>query len=265
MCNQNFQLKLQNGIACLELCRPEQLNTFTDEFWGQLSEALSDLDQQPEVRALVVQAQGAHFSAGMDLDFFSQVRSRQGAESGRYREWLRRKICYLQKPMDQLEALRFPVIAASQGACIGAGLDLVCAADFRLSSADGFFAIHEINVAITADLGVLQRMPQLIAPAVVDDMALSGRKMLAAEALQRGFVRSISNSTQDLHGAAQQLALHLAGLSPLALHGTKAALKRNRRHAIRDGLDHMASWNAAMFISDDVPEAIQSQQQERNA
>lgn len=260
-----FCLNRQGAIAELTLTRAEQLNTLQDAFWGDLSDALERVDADPTLRVLILRAEGEHFCAGMDLDFFAAVRAHGDAEPGRYREWLRRKIRYLQRPMDQIEALRIPVIAATQGACIGAGLDLVCATDLRLCSAEAFYCIHEINVAITADLGVLQRMPNLIAPAIVDDLALTGRRMPADEARSSGFVRQLVDAPQDLPAAAMQLAEQLAALSPLALAGTKTALRRNRRSEIAAGLDYMTVWNAAMFVTDDIPQAIEAQRQRQAA
>lgn len=265
MQTESFRVIADTAVAELVLIRGPQLNTLRDGFWGELSEALETLDAMPSVRALIIKAEGAHFCAGMDLDFFRAVREKEQAESGRYREWLRRKIRYLQKPMDQMEALRFPVIAATQGACIGAGLDLVCAADLRLCSADGFYGIHEINVGITADLGVLQRMPALISPAVVDELALTGRRMPADEAKAAGFVARVASDVAELHAAADEMAQHVAKLSPLAVAGTKTALRRNRRAQVADGLDYMTAWNAAMFVTDDIPEAIDAQQNKRSA
>lgn len=256
-----FRLSREGAIAELTLIRAEQLNTLQDAFWGDLSEVLIQVDEDPTLRALVLRAEGEHFCAGMDLDFFAAVRAREDAEAGRYREWLRRKIRYLQKPMDQIEALRIPVIAATQGACIGAGLDLICATDLRLCSAEAFYCIHEINVAITADLGVLQRMPALIAPAIVDDLALTGRRMPADEARSSGFVRQVVEHPEGLRDAAMQLAEQVARLSPLAMAGTKTALRRNRAAQVASGLDYMTVWNAGMFVTEDIPKAIQAQRQ----
>lgn len=265
MQTDTFRLSRTGAIAEIVLCQGAQLNTFDDAFWGDLAIALDRVDAMPEVRVLLLRAEGPHFSAGMSLSFFSEVRERAQGEPGRYREWLRRKIRYLQRPMNQLEALRVPVIAATQGACVGAGLDLVCAADIRVCAADAFFCIHEINVAITADLGVLQRMPNLIAPAVVHEMALSGRKMRAKEALERGLVATVCADAATLGDHVDTLAASLAAHSPLAIAGTKAALRRGRRHEIADGLEFVSLWNAAMFIADDIPDAIQAQQARTHA
>jgi len=254
-----FRLVRDGAIAELTLARPDQLNTLQDAFWADLSRALDMVDAEPELRALVLLAEGPHFCAGMDLDFFEAVRAQAQAESGRYREWLRRKIRYLQKPIDQFEALRIPVIAATQGACIGAGLDLLCGTDLRLCAPDAFFSIHEINIGITADLGVLQRLPSLIAPALVDELALTGRRMPAKEARASGFVCRVVEEASELRDAARAMADHVAALSPLAVAGTKTALRRNRAARVADGLDFMTAWNAAMFITDDIPRAIEAQ------
>ncbi|MGB0220952.1 MAG: enoyl-CoA hydratase-related protein [Sinimarinibacterium flocculans] len=260
-----FELRIEGAVARISLARAEAMNALTDRFWGALSESIERIDATPSVRALVITAVGSHFCAGMDLDFFAAVREHESAEPGRYREWLRRKIQYLQRPMDQLEALRVPVIACTQGACIGAGLDLVCAADIRLCTADAFFSVHEINVAITADLGVLQRLPQLIAPSVVQDLALTGRRFAAAEALTHGFVSHVADDVPALHAHAGELAARIGGLSPLAVLGTKHALVRQRRRAIGEGLDYMTAWNAAMFPTADIPVAIAAQRKREAA
>lgn len=259
MSSSEFQLSFDGPVAELVLSRAEAMNTLTDRFWGELSSALEAVDRRSDVRVLILRAQGKHFCAGMDLEFFDEVRSREGEESGRYREWLRRKILYLQRPMAQLEALRIPVVAAVQGACIGAGLDLICAADIRLCTADAFFCIHEVNVAITADLGVLQRLPLLIAPSVVQEMALTGRRMGADEASARGLVCNVTPDIEGLAESADAIARQLSARSPLALLGVKNALLRPRRAAVTAELDYMSAWNAAMFVTDDVPAAIDAQ------
>lgn len=254
-----FRLTRDGPLAELTLTRAGALNTLQDAFWGELSAALDLVDGEPAIRALLLRAEGAHFCAGMDLDFFEAVRAQAEAEPGRYREWLRRKIQYLQKPIDQLERLRVPVIAATQGACIGAGLDLLCGTDLRLCTADAFYSIHEVNIGITADMGVLQRLPALISPAVVDELALTGRRMPAEEARAVGFVCRVVEDAAALDEAARAMAARVAALSPLAVSGTKVALRRNRARSVAEGLDFMTAWNAAMFVTDDIPRAIAAQ------
>lgn len=263
MQTESFRLTLDGAVAELVLTRAGQLNALTDAFWGELSDALEQVDACSAARVLWLKAEGPHFCAGMDLEFFSAVRAQEQSEPGRYREWLRRKIRYLQKPMDQMEALRIPVIASTQGACIGAGLDLVCAADLRLCTADSFYCIHEINVGITADLGVLQRMPTLISPAVVSELALTGRRLPAEEARALGFVARVVPDVEALDRASADMAARIAALSPLAVAGTKSALRRNSRDRISEGLEFMTLWNAAMFVTDDIPQAIDAQLNKR--
>lgn len=257
----SLQLTRNGAVAEILMDRAERMNALDTAFWNELPRLLDEVDADPSIRVLLLQGSGKHFSAGMDLDFFPAIRERENGETGRYRDWIRRKVLALQAALTRLETLRVPVIAVTQGACIGGALDLACCTNLRFATADAYFRIHEINIGMMADLGVLQRLPRLLPAALVQELALTGRPMNAAEALQRGFVNAVSDSHEQALQLARETAARIAALSPLAVAGTKAALNHARDHSVADGLEFASLWNAAMFVSEDVPLALAAQKQ----
>jgi enoyl-CoA hydratase len=174
---------------------------------------------------LVISSTGKHFSAGMALDVFagglamldtSQAHARRAGLPGR------------AAPADALlrrhrAEARFPVIAAVQGGCIGGALDLAAACDLRVCSADAFFTVQEIHIGMAADLGVLQRLPKIVPPAVAREMAYTGDRIGAERALQVGLVNAVLPDADALLAHALKLAQAIAAKSPLAIAGSKLA------------------------------------------
>jgi enoyl-CoA hydratase/carnithine racemase len=259
MDSPSFELSWHGAVAEIRLARPAQRNALDTAFWRDFPVALERLEADPSLRAVLIGAAGPHFCSGMDLDFFPEVRKAEGGEAGRYREWLRRQVLRLQAALNRIETLRVPVIVAAQGACVGAGLDLACAASIRLCSSDAFFCVHEINIGMTADLGVLQRLPRLLPPGLAHELAYTGRRLEAAEALACGFVNRVLDGPDELLRQARALAERIAAQSPLAVAGSKFMLNRALDRSVADGLELVSLWNAAMFVTEDVPRALAAQ------
>ena len=114
------------------------------------------------------------------------------------------------------------MIAAIHGGCIGAGVDLASACDLRVASADAFFQVAEVDVAITADLGTLQRLGYLIPQGVLRELTYTGRRMAAEEAARYGLVNRIE---------ADREAAIAAGLELARDHRRQVAARRRRRQA----------------------------------
>lgn len=261
----SFDLIVDNGpVAEIVLNRPDKRNALTTSFWKEFPEAVLELDAKPHIRALIIRSEGPHFSAGMDLSFFAAIDARKKEEEeGRFREWLRREILRLQEAITVLETARVPVISAIQGGCLGGALDIVCATNLRYVTADAYFSIHEINIGMTADLGTLQRLPKIVPAGYVHEMALTGCKMPADVACRLGLATAICDTHDALIAHVRSVANAIAEKSPLAIAGTKVALRKARDQSVQDGLEHMASWNAGMFITEDLSLGIEAQRDKR--
>jgi enoyl-CoA hydratase len=164
-----------------------------------------------------------------------------------------------------IEHCRKPVLAAIHGACIGGGIDLITCCDMRYASAEAYFSIREIDVGMTADVGTLQRLPKLVPDGIVRELAYTGRRFDAAEAREIGLVNRIYDSPDDLQRGVAEIALAIAAKSPLSIRGIKEMVVYSRDHSVADGLNYIATWNAAMLMSEDLTEAKTAAREKRPA
>ena len=259
-----FELDVIEGVAKLTLNRPQEYNSMNRAFWQEFPLALQALDSAAEARVIVLTSTGKHFSAGMDLEIFSQPNTRLfGGEAGRRAEAMRRLVLQLQNCFSLLEHIRMPVISAVQGGCIGGALDLVCATEMRYCTQDAFFTIKETELGMTADLGTLQRLPQLIPTGLARELAYTGRKMHADEALRSGLVNQVFSDSEHMLAAVMQIAKEIAARSPLAVTGCKQMINYARDHSVADSLNYMATWQAGMFQPTDMMQTFAAKMQNK--
>lgn len=195
---------------------------------------------------------GKHFTAGIDLAYLQSVMPPQNVDPARAMDQMRRKVKFLQGAFEAIDTCRVPVLAAVQGGCFGAGVDLSSACDIRYASKDAYFIIQEINIGMVADLGTLQRMPRQIPDGLMRELAYTGRKFKADEALATGYVTHVAGDHESLLAHVQNIAVEIASKSPLAVSGSKEMIKHARDHDVASGLDYIASWNAGMLSTQDV-------------
>ncbi|CAM8877083.1 unnamed protein product [Rhodiola kirilowii] len=253
-----------SGVAYLRLNRPAQRNALSQDFFAEVPKAFSLLDQNPKVRVIVLSGAGHHFCAGIDISTLGNTNSRSDEEDrGRSAERLRREIKYLQDAITAIERCRKPVIAAVHGACIGGGIDVITACDVRYCTEDAFFSVKEVDLAIVADLGTLQRLPSIVGYGNAMELALTGRRFTGVEAKALGLVSQVFKSGEEMAEGVRAIAEGITSKSPLAVTGTKAVLLKGRDFTVDQGLDYVATWNSAMLISDDLKEAIAAHLQKR--
>jgi enoyl-CoA hydratase len=161
-------------------------------------------------------------------------------------------VLVLQDSFTAFERARMPVLAAIQGGCIGGAVDMVTACDLRYASADAFFAVQEINLGMTADVGTLQRLGKVIPDGIAREMAYRGNRMPAERAREVGLVNEVFADHDALVAGVLEIAHEIAGKSPLALWGTKEMMLYARDHSVADSLAHMAAWQSGMFQPDDM-------------
>lgn len=158
----------------------------------------------------------------------------------------------MQDACSAFERCGKPVVAAVQGACVGAGVDMITACDIRLCAPNARFCVKEVDLAITADLGTLQRLPHIVGGGRAAELALTARTIGAAEAHGCGLVTRAATSNESLAQDAIELAAGLAGKPSMAVWGTKRVLVQGRARAVQDGLEHVALWNSAMLWSHEL-------------
>jgi enoyl-CoA hydratase len=255
--NEYFLLDQQDHVAHLQLNRPERANTLAPPLFSALHDAVRALQDGGSARVLLISSTGAHFSAGLSLDVFAPPEEPSAALAARHdrrdpRESASREavgailqmlgdpaasgrppdlggsLRQLMAAFNALDEAPFPVICAVQGGCIGAALDLACACDIRLCSADAFFTPDESDLGMTADLGVLQRLRRLLPQGAARELAYTGERLGAGRAHALGLVNTVLPDASSLLAHALTLAGRIAAKPPLAVASAKAALRSAR-------------------------------------
>ncbi|WP_342618017.1 crotonase/enoyl-CoA hydratase family protein [Rhodoferax sp. GW822-FHT02A01] len=264
MAYETLTIDLQDHIATVTLNRPEKGNALNAGMWSEIRQAFEWVDHTAQARVAILRGEGRHFCTGIDLHMMMNVvRQIQTDCDGRTREELRNIIIDMQGTLTSLERCRKPVLAAVHGACIGGGIDLICCADMRYATADAQFSIREIDIGMTADVGTLQRMPKLVGEGMVRELAYTGRVFSGTEAAAMRLVNRTFESKEALYQGVQEIAATIALKGPLAIRGTKEMITYARDHSVADGLNYVATWNAAMLMSADLAEAMQASLQKR--
>ena len=260
---ETIEVSQNDGIGTVQLNRPGKANALNMLMWEEFRDAMHWADQKHDVRVVVLTGAGKNFCAGIDLMDFSSVLSEKEKCEGRKRENLRRLIISLQECLTAVDQCRKPVIAAVHGACVGAGVDMVACCDMRYVSADAWFQIKEIDIGMTADVGTLQRLPHIINDGLMRELAFTGRKVEADEAVSTGLANRVFAELADLTEGVTVVARQIAAKSPLAIRGTKEMIRYSRDHSVSDSLNYVATWNAGMLLSDDIKEALAARIQNR--
>jgi enoyl-CoA hydratase/carnithine racemase len=256
-------IDMEGAVARVDLNRPDSGNCLNAEMWRELKAVFEELDTMPEIRAVVLGGRGKHFSTGIDLAFLSSMQKElNNLSEGCKQEYLRDFILNLQDSVTAIERCRKPVLAAVQGFCLGAGVDIIAACDMRYATPATRFCVKEVDLAIVADLGSLQRLPAIVGQGVARELAFTGRVFKGEEALAMGLVNRLFQKTEDLGGGVMALASELSAKSPLTIRGIKETMNYSRNHTIDEGLKYVAQRNAAMLLSKDL-EAINAFMEKR--
>lgn len=265
MAYKTLSLDVAEGIAHVQFIRGAEFNTMNRAFWPEMVAVFGEIEQDPSARVVVFSAHGKHFSSGLDLNDFAVGLMASEGEPSRKAEALRRTVLHMQDSMSVVDRCRLPVLVAVQGACIGGGIDLISACDIRYCAEDAFFSIQETNIGMTADVGTLQRLPHMLPQGIVRELTYTGRRMMAAEAREWGLVNQVFTDHAALLDGVMAIAGEIATKSPIATVGNKEMLNYARDHSIADGLNYVATWNAAMLSRADLGEAFMAKQQKRDA
>ncbi|UFH51453.1 crotonase/enoyl-CoA hydratase family protein [Pseudomonas sp. KNUC1026] len=251
-----LSLEHRGPIAHVCLNRPAKRNALSAAFWEQIGPLFEALDEDEAVRVIVLSGAGGHFSAGIDLALLAGLAGQMGADPGRNARLLRQTIVRLQSALNTVARVRKPVLAAVSGHCVGAGVDLIAACDLRYCTEQANFCLKEIDMGMAADVGTLQRLPHIVGEATLREWAYTGCSIAAPQALAAGLVNRVYADEAALHEGVFAIAREIAAKSPLAVQGTKRMIDYMRDHRVDDGLDYVATWNAAMLQSADLKVAM---------
>ena len=231
--------------------------TMRPVFFEELGNTFRSLSQDGDLRAITLSSATQEFSFGLDLRAAASEMGELFAGGGAAtRMKLLEHIEVLQERFEAVRNCPVPTIAAIQGRCLGGGVDLVAACDIRLAAKSAVFSVRETKIGIVADLGSLQRLPDIIGQGMTRELAFTGRNVGAEEALRIGLVNHLYENSDALQAAAQEMAQEIADNAPLTVKGVKKVLNFGQGRRQQDGFDYVAAWNAAFLASEDLGEAM---------
>ena len=210
---KNLIIKKKDKLAWILLNRPEKLNALTDEMMEQLGKALDILNSE-DIRVIIISGSGNSFSSGADLGMLTRLKKGEAMEKAR----LWRSI------LDKLESFPKPTIAAIKGYCLGCGLELALACDFRIASEDAVFGQPEIKLGLIPGAGAPKRLVKLLGEGKSKELIMFGREIASKEAEKMGLVTKVV-PRENLEREAEKMALELAEKSPKALEKIKQVIK----------------------------------------
>jgi len=250
--------KHANGVVDLKLNRPQKFNAMNMQMFLDIETAFHQINQDATVKCVILSAEGNHFSAGIDLEALMGLRALTSDVEcpARQRECMANVISRLQRIISLPEKCHAPTIAAVHGLCIGAGVDLVSACDLRVCVDTATFCVKEIDLAIVADLGTLQRLPNIVGQQRAREMAFTGRDVKGPEALQVGLVLESFLDVQAMSTYASKLAGTISKKSSITMRGIKESMNFSMDHTVDEGLQNVLRWNAAHLLSDDLEKLI---------
>ncbi|MHB8529289.1 MAG: enoyl-CoA hydratase/isomerase family protein [Caulobacteraceae bacterium] len=240
----------QGAVAALTIDRPPH-NFVSVDLMRSLADALEDVDAEGGLRASVLASAGKSFSAGADLVSPTGIAG-QGMEG----------INPLYVEAVRLFSTRKPIVAAIQGAAVGAGLGLALVADFRVAAPEARFTSNFVKLGFHPGFGITHTLPRVIGAQRASLMCLTGRRIKGEEALEWGLVDRLA-PLEGLRAAALELAGEIAENAPLAVQATRATLRADLAAAVKAATDHELGEQTRLRATADFAEGVRAVNERR--
>ncbi|MAA77824.1 MAG: enoyl-CoA hydratase [Deltaproteobacteria bacterium] len=254
----------EEKVLIAYLNRPKKANALNRGLWFEIEKLANWVNESPDIRVLILAGNGNHFTSGIDFSLIQEMSSQfQKKPQGIRQEWLYREIRKLQDAFSALETCSKPVLAAIHGSCIGGGVDLISACDMRYSTEDARFCVKEIDLAIVADIGTIQRLPTIIGEGMARELTLTARPFSGQEAKEMKLVNRTYPSKEEMMDEVKKIAQCIAEKSPISVRNTKRTFVYGRDHSVQEGLEQVARLNAGILFSADSIEAMTSMMQKK--
>jgi len=245
----------------VRMVRGKKRNAMNKRMWMEIGHAFSNVIPFDEtVRVSVLTGEGKIFSSGIDLMDVVNSGGIGGSLGSSGADTVVEKASAIlsvgrlwQKSFSAIMYCPKPVIAAIQGGCFGAALEMVLFCDIRFTTKSTIFKAPEVDLAFAADVGGNQMIARVTGnDSLARELMMLGRSLSGSEALRFGLVSRVLETNEQLHAEAFEAAARIAEKSPVASAGVKTILNYSREHNIEDSLQFSLTWNAAMLQTKDT-------------
>ena len=239
-----------NGVAMIEIARPEKKNAITGAMYLALAEALLLANADPAVRAVLIAGQPGIFTSGNDLEDFMQRPASSGAEAPSHAF------------MKALMGCEKPVVAAVTGAAIGIGTTLLLHCDFVYVSDEARLAMPFVGLGLVPEFGSSLLVPQLMGNPRAAEKLLLGEPFTGAQAVECGIANAVLPAGEVM-AHARRIAERFNNLPPAAVRETKKLMRRARAASVPAAIDAETEVFAARLTSPEAKEAFSAFFQKR--
>lgn len=243
---------IEKHIAHIQINRPEALNALNVELMSQLRDTLKDLDQNDDVRVIIISGNEKAFAAGADIKQMANKTAIDMLEIDQFSTW------------DQIRKTRKPIIAAVSGFALGGGCELAMTCDMIVASETARFGQPEIKIGVTPGAGGTQRLTKAVGKAKAMEMVLTGSMIEAEEAQGYGLVNKVVPVELYLTEAIN-LAKQIAAMSPIAAKLAKESVNRSFETHLDEGLHFERKNFYLAFSSEDQKEGMRAFVEKRKA
>lgn len=242
---KNLIISKDGQVAIITINRPEKKNVFDTEVWLDLEIAAEMIENMEDARAVVINAAGDIFSAGIDLAHLNQVDSNK----------IRKTISWTQSVYSRWDSFPIPVIAAVQGLCLGSATELILACDIRIAARDAVIAIPEVRFGLAPDMGGTTRLTRLIGPGQAKRLILGCEQIDAEEAKSIGLVEIVTDK-EELMEKALKLAKRIAAQPPIGVLMAKKGINLAVESSLMAGMLFEQAQSILCCGTEDQKEAI---------
>lgn len=245
-------IERREAAAVVVLNRPDKRNAISRTMLAEISQAVAEAGQPPEVRAVLIRANGPGFSAGIDLNAFGDLAQDFGPD---WRSHMLEITETFQASLNALAKCRVPTIALLHGFVLGLGLELALACDLRLAAEGTELALPETRLGMIPDVGGTTRLTRLVGPGRARELILTGRAVDAATAERWGLINEVAPAEQLMdHGLA--LAAEIGRCAPLAVSAARRVIDQLDED---EGGQRLEAWaQSALVQSDDFQTGVQA-------
>lgn len=245
--SDSLLLEISDGVATLTLNRPDTLNSLTTELKEALLATLSDLNDNPEVRALILMGNGRGFCVGQDL-----AEHAVGLQTGTALDTVN---LHYNPIVRLLVGLPFPVVAAINGTAAGAGLGLALHADFRIGTAGARYTTAFSGIGLTTDAGMSWTLQRMVGLTKAQELILLAEPFTSEQALEWGILTKVV-ALEELATASGELAARLAQGPTFSYKQTRRALSYAAASTLDEALDFEAIVQNEAGATEDHKNAV---------
>ena len=242
-------LSVDNGAAVLTLNRPDRLNSFTAEMHEEMQAALTEIERNGSIRALLLTGAGRGFCAGQDLGDRAVAPGGEAVDLGQSCE------NYWNPMVRRLAEMRIPVVCAVNGVAAGAGANVALACDIVMAAKSAKFIQSFANIGLIPDSGGSWVLPRLIGQARALAITLTGEPVLAEKAESWGMIYKAVED-EALMEEAQKLVARLAKGPTRGLAETKKRIRESSLNTLQEELDHERDAMRELGYSKDYAEGV---------